>query len=151
MQFWPSKRSIMCTSPLASGLCGCPLHQWWPAASSAGTPWGSSTTPSVQISIKTRFYRKAGCYLFLCLVILNLLIKFHQNCSNGSGNLYSFHQKILNCCFFCKMPAKKRFSLRTAKIHQYQPKAGQGHSKSTRHSNFKKKNIFFSHTYFFRK
>jgi hypothetical protein len=54
---------------------------------------------------KTRFYRKARFVLFLGLVILNLLTKFHQNAQTVQEFLYFFFSsKNLNCQFpFAKM------------------------------------------------
>ncbi len=149
MRFWSWKRSIVCSAPLASALCSCPPHRWWPAASSAWTPWGPSTTSLTQISFKTRFCRRASCYLFLGLVILDPLAKFHQNCSNSSGVLRLFSSKDPQLpIFYCKNSGKKRFSLRTAKIINISPRAGHTHNKNTGTQLIYFQNkIFFSQAY----
>jgi hypothetical protein len=80
------------------------------------------------------------------------LAKFHQNCSNGSGVLRLFSSKNSQLPIFCcKNAAKKSFSLRTAKNHQYSPRAGHTHSKNTGHSNFifKTKFSYHKHIYLF--
>jgi hypothetical protein len=51
---------------------------------------------------KTRFYRKARCYLFLGLVFLNLLTKFHQNAQTVQEFLDFFHQKTSIANFILK-------------------------------------------------
>ncbi len=75
-------------------------------SSSAGTPWGSSSTSSAQISLKTRFYRKDCWYLFLGLEISNLLTKFYQNCLQVLRSFFKY--KIPMCRFFCQHQPKGR-------------------------------------------
>jgi hypothetical protein len=58
---------------------------------------------------QNRIYRKSCCYLFLGLVILNLLPKFHQNCTKGSGVFRLFSSKKYQLPIFvvAKLLAKK--------------------------------------------
>lgn len=64
------KGSIGCTFPLISTLCTCPLRRWWPAASLAGTSWGSPGTSSSKILFKM-------CY---CAISFH---QVYQNCFSG--------------------------------------------------------------------
>ncbi len=100
------KVHCVCPSPLASAFCGYPTHRWWPAASLLGTPWGSSSTSSAQISFKIKFYLKGCGYLIFGLVILHLLTKFDQNAQMVQKFLEFFIKKSSSGNFLAKMLVK---------------------------------------------
>ncbi len=126
MPFWPWKGSIGYTFPLASILCGCAPHWWWPAASSSGTSWGSSGT-----SLLSNFVQKVILEKSLQILIFRTYIfsSFHQVLSKFVCGL---RVKVFDCQLFVQITLqnKKFYSHNSEKFVSIILTAGHTHSKN---------------------